>query len=688
MEVRKRGTKFKAEKGMLLPVLVFLVGIAILVTLGYHFQKNQDSLQQSKVELNAVTYAEHLRLDIMQGLGITETLERILVNNDGVINKFPQVAENMMDDCIQNIQLAPEGVVTEIYPEAGNEAGKIDLLHDKDRGESSRYGRDNDVITMQGPFTLKQGGSGIAVRNPVFLEREDGQREFWGFTIVIIRVPEIFAESIKALSDFGYDYRLSKTVAPWDDTYVEVYGSEAQMDRAVTYCFEAGDTGWRLEVQPKDGWSSGGNLHLMFGCGVLILLLLSGLITVLTLLRRTKASEGEMTELNRKLQETLDLANAASVAKTNFISNMSHDIRTPMNAIVGYTTIALGQNPEEKTRECLEKIRESSDHLLTLINDVLDISRIESGKLVITPVKTDIRKVVDDVLSIIRGFTVGRELNIEVRREPLSNPYVLADDIRIREVLVNVLSNAVKFTRDGGTVTFSADYLPGEDGKINVRYVISDTGIGMSPEFQKHIFEEFTQEHSDARTQYTGTGLGMTIAKKYVELMHGTISVQSKQGQGSTFAIELPLEQTDDAPKSEKAARTKGTQLSGHRVLLAEDNDLNAAIAQIFLENWGMSVQRVVNGAEAVKAFSEAPEGSFDVILMDIMMPVMNGLTAAKAIRALARPDAGTIPIIALTANAFSEDVQKCLDAGMNAHIAKPLDVNAMEETLKSVLDR
>ena len=426
----------------------------------------------------------------------------------------------------------------------------------------------------------------------------------------------------------------------------------------------------------------------MFGCGVLILLLLSGLITVLTLLRRTKASEGEMTELNRKLRETLDLANAASVAKTNFISNMSHDIRTPMNAIVGYTTIALGQNPEEKTRECLEKIRESSDHLLTLINDVLDISRIESGKLVITPVKTDIRKVVDEVLSIIRGFTVGRELNIEVRREPLSNPYVLADDIRIREVLVNVLSNAVKFTRDGGTVTFSADYLPGEDGKINVRYVISDTGIGMSPEFQKHIFEEFTQEHSDARTQYTGTGLGMTIAKKYVELMHGTISVQSKQGQGSTFAIELPLEQADNAPKPEKAARTKGTQLSGHRVLLAEDNDLNAAIAQIFLENWGMSVQRVVNGAEAVKVFSEAPEGSFDVILMDIMMPVMNGLTAAKAIRALARPDAGTIPIIALTANAFSEDVQKCLDAGMNAHIAKPLDVNAMEETLKSVLDR
>lgn len=215
----KNDKKLRIEKYLFIPVMVFLVGIIVLGTIAYHFNKNQNSLIYSKVELNAMTYAEHMRLDIMQGINVTNTLEQILVNNDGNINKFPEIAESMMADYIQSIQIAPGGKVTEIYPAAGNEAGKIDLLNDKDRGEISRYGRDHDIITMQGPFELKQGGSGIAVRNPVFMERDNGQKEFWGFTIVMIRVPDIFSESIRALSDFGYDYALFKTSAPWDDTY-------------------------------------------------------------------------------------------------------------------------------------------------------------------------------------------------------------------------------------------------------------------------------------------------------------------------------------------------------------------------------------------------------------------------------------------------------------------------------------
>lgn len=668
MEVQKEKTKLQKWKDLALPIGVFLVGIVVLLTLGYHFKKNQDSLQQSKVELNVVTYAEHLRLDLMQGIGLTETLERILINNDGVINKFPQTAETMMQDYIQSIQIAPGGTVTEIYPEEGNEAGKIDLLNDKDRGEISRYGRDNDVITMQGPFTLKQGGSGIAVRNPVFLERENGQREFWGFAIVIIRVPEIFSESLRALSDFGYDYRLSKTKAPWDDSLVEVYGSGAALDRAVTYSFEAGDTSWLLEVQPKAGWSGGVNYHLIFACCILILLLLTGLISVITLLRRTA-------ELNRRLQETLDLANAASVAKTKFISNMSHDIRTPMNAIVGYTAIAMSMEPKEQVRGCLDKIKESSDHLLTLINDVLALSRIESGKQALNPVQTDIRMVVDEVLSIIQGFTVGRELKIEVHREPLSNPYVQVDAVRVREILVNVLSNAVKFTRDGGTITFSASCAPLEPGKIRVTYVISDTGIGMSEEFQQHIFEEFTQENSGARTQYKGTGLGMSIVKKYVDMLQGTISMESRKGEGTTFTVTLPMELTEAPVQPEKP---ETVDLSGLRILLVEDNDLNAEIAQAYLKKEGVLVTRASNGQEAVEIFSQAQPGTFDGILMDIMMPMMDGLTATRAIRSLGRPDAKTIPILAMTANAFEEDAQKCLEAGMNAHLSKPLDVRRL----------
>lgn len=689
MNHQRENAKRNGERDLILPVLVFFVGIIVVVTLAYHFQKNQESLQQSRVELNAVTYAEHLRLDLMQGIGTTETLKRIIINGDGVINNFSRVAEDMMEDFVQSIQLAPGGVVTDIYPEAGNEAGKIDLIHDKDRGEISRYGRDNNVITMQGPFTLKQGGSGIAVRNPVFLEKGDGQREFWGFAIVIIRVPEIFSESIKALSDFGYDYRLSKTKSPWDDSYVEVYGSGAQMGRAVTYQFDVGDTAWLLEVQPNAGWGSGSqSLHLILGCGMLIVLLLSGMIAVITLLHRTKRTERQTAGLNRKLQETLDAANAASVAKTNFINNMSHDIRTPMNAIMGYTTIALKHSLDARTKECLEKISESSEHLLTLINDVLDLSRIESGKVAVTPVPTDIRTVVDEVLAITRGFTAGRELNLVVQRAELETPYVLADALRIREVLVNILGNAVKFTRDGGTITFAADYTPAKDGKITVKYVISDTGIGMSQEFQQHLFEEFTQENSDARTQYKGTGLGMAIVKRYVEMMDGTIHVQSEKNVGTTFTIELPLELSGNTEAGKKKAADVSANLSGIRVLLVEDNNLNAEIAQILLEERGMTITRAANGKEALDAFAQSTAGTFDVILMDIMMPVMDGITATKSIRALDRLDAKTVPILAMTANAFEEDAKKCLDAGMNAHLAKPLDIQKVIAAIAQFCNR
>ena len=684
MKDQKNTVKLKVERDWFLPILVFLIGLVVVGTLRYHFKKNQESLVQSKAELNATTYAEHMRLDLMQGINTTITLKQILTSNDGQIRKFPEIAESMMTDFIQSIQLAPGGVVTDIYPEQGNEAGKIDLLNDKDRGEISRYGRDNNVITMQGPFNLKQGGSGIAVRNPVFLENKNGKQEFWGFTIVIIRVPEIFSESVKALSNFGYDYQLFKSKSPWDETYIGVYGSETQMEHAVTYEFEVGDTKWLLEVQPKGGWSSNQNYHLMIACGLLISLLIAGLVAVITLLKRTKETERQTEKLNCRLQETLDLANAGSVAKTKFINNMSHDIRTPMNAIMGYTAIALKLDPEEKTRECLEKINKSSEQLLTLINDVLDISRIESGKLKITPVRTDIRTIVDDVLSITQGFTVGRELKVIVQRNKLDTPYVLADPIRIREVLVNVLSNAVKFTKDGGTITFGADYEKAADGKkITVKYVISDTGIGMSEDFQRHIFDEFAQENSDARTQYKGTGLGMSIVKQYVDLMQGTILVQSKKNEGTTVTIKIPLELTEEVPTTEKVIPK---DLSGLRCLLVEDNDLNAEIAQILLEDQGITVTRVSDGKQAVEIFEKKPADTFDLILMDIMMPVMNGLEATKAIRSCSRPDSKTIPIIAMTANAFQEDAKKCLEAGMNAHLAKPLQIEKVVETIAKIM--
>ena len=389
------------------------------------------------------------------------------------------------------------------------------------------------------------------------------------------------------------------------------------------------------------------------------------------------------------LKEAQD-ANAANIAKTTFLNHMSHDIRTPMNAIVGFTDIAMKRKPDKEVENCLKKIRQSSEYLMTLINDVLDISRIESGKLEYKPVPVDFRNMTDTVLSIARGYIENRDLNFCVSREELKTPYVMADELRIREVLLNIISNAVKFTKDGGTISFAAENAPGnDDHHIIIRYRISDTGIGMSEEFQSRIFDEFSQENDGARTSYKGTGLGMAIAKKYVDLMGGKIAVSSRQGVGSTFTVEIPLRIAEQVLTEKEEKLRKDMDLHGLHVLLAEDNDLNAEIAVSLLEEQGMIVTRAADGKSALLQFCNTAPGTFDLILMDIMMPEMNGYETTKAIRNLSnRPDGKEIPIIAMTANAFAEDVQAALDAGMDDHVAKPMDMDILISAIEKCVKR
>lgn len=389
------------------------------------------------------------------------------------------------------------------------------------------------------------------------------------------------------------------------------------------------------------------------------------------------------------LKEAQD-ANAANIAKTTFLNHMSHDIRTPMNAIVGFTDIAMKRKPDKEVENCLKKIRQSSEYLMTLINDVLDISRIESGKLEYKPVPADLRDIINTVSSIARGYMENRDLNFCVSREELKTPYVMADELRIREVLLNIISNAVKFTKDGGTISFVAENCPGNDEHhVIVRYRISDTGIGMSEEFQSRIFDEFTQENDGARTSYKGTGLGMAIAKKYVDLMGGKIEVSSRQGIGSTFTVEIPLRIAEQVLTEKEEKLRKDMDLHGLHVLLAEDNDLNAEIAVSLLEEQGMIVTRAADGKSALLQFCNTAPGTFDLILMDIMMPEMNGYETTKAIRNLSdRPDGKEIPIIAMTANAFAEDVQAALDAGMDDHVAKPMDMDILISAIEKCVKR
>ena len=282
------------------------------------------------------------------------------------------------------------------------------------------------------------------------------------------------------------------------------------------------------------------------------------------------------------------------------------------------------------------------------------------------------------------GFLSNRSLSFFTNIEEPEATCVLADTVRIREVLVNILGNAVKFTEDGGSIHFETSYHPGADARqIMVRYRVSDTGIGMTEEFIEHIFDEFSQEENNARTHYKGTGLGMAITKRYVDLMGGTISVKSRKGEGSTFTVELPLELTDESNVRKQGYSNTNVDLTGVKILLAEDNDLNAEIAMVQLEELGIRVTRAADGKEAVKTFAENPPGTFDLIFMDIMMPEMNGYEATETIRSMNnRPDCLSIPIIAMTANAFAEDVQASLDAGMNGHIAKPI---VIDEVIKAI---
>ena len=443
-----------------------------------------------------------------------------------------------------------------------------------------------------------------------------------------------------------------------------------------------------VAVSTMDMMNATVRTQTLFMSMMAILMLLAG-ISFVNVQRSSQRVKLEQ-ETNRELNRLRMAAESANAAKSTFLNNMSHDIRTPMNAIIGFTNIALKQNPNPEIKAYLDKIRDSSEHLLTLINDVLDISRIESGKMQFSPVPVDITEVADTAANVTYGFLSNRNITFRCNLEKPETPYVLADALRIREVLVNILGNAVKFTNDGGQITFDASYRPGKDARHMIAcYRVADTGVGMSPEFVAHIFDEFSQEESSARTRYKGTGLGMAITKRYVDLMGGTIMIESKKGEGSTFTVELPLEVTDESRVQKRDPGAGSQELANVKVLMAEDNDLNAEIATIQLEELGIQVTGAADGREAVNRFAQNPAGTFDIILMDIMMPEMNGFEATAAIRGLPdRPDALRIPIIAMTANAFAEDVQASLDAGMNGHLSKPIVMDEVQKTIARNLNR
>ena len=387
-------------------------------------------------------------------------------------------------------------------------------------------------------------------------------------------------------------------------------------------------------------------------------------------------------QMKRELEYQQHVAEARISARNDFLANMSHDIRTPMNAIVGYTNIAKSRmdDPAEITN-ALEKIGSSSHYLLSLINDILDISKIESGKIQVNPGPCDLESIFRHIEDITALQARNKSLIITYQHGSVRHVKVNADELRIEQVLVNIVSNAIKYTPSGKTVDLIAEEEPAAGNKNLYRFIVRDTGIGISEEYLPHIFESFTREEKTTVNRIQGTGLGLAITAKVVELMGGTISVKSTLGEGSEFTVELELEALE-IENEEKDTHNEIADLVGYRVLLVEDNDINAEIAEMILSQYGIEVDLAGNGQIGLERVQQHESGYYAAVLMDIQMPVMNGYEATKAIRALEQDYYKTLPIIAMSANAYDDDVKACLAAGMNAHIAKPYNPDELLKTL------
>ena len=382
-------------------------------------------------------------------------------------------------------------------------------------------------------------------------------------------------------------------------------------------------------------------------------------------------------------------AEAANEAKTEFLQRMSHDIRTPINGICGFVNMADHYADDmEKQTEYRTKVKEASNLLLELVNDVLDMSKLESGEIVLEDIPFNLSSISREVFVVIEQMAAEQNIQIEWEKKEITHRDFIGSPGYVKRVMMNILSNAVKYNRENGHIYISCMEIPSKQPEMTtMEFVCRDTGIGMSEEFQKCVFEPFAQEHTGSRTKFAGTGLGMSIAKNLIEKMGGSISFESEEGVGTTFVIRVPFKINLEADKRVEQGDVSEKSIKGLHILLVEDNELNMEIAEFVLQNGGADVTKAWNGKEAVELFRKSEPGGFDAILMDIMMPVMNGYEATKMIRSLDREDAKTIPIIAMTANAFTEDRQKAKEAGMNEHIVKPVDVELLIKVIHKLVE-
>ena len=599
-------------------------------------------------------------------------------------NTFSELAEKIPneDGVIKAFELAPEGIVTDIYPKQGNEgAFGLDMLQEHERKKDAILARDSGKYTLGGPYQLKQGGTGALLFNPVYQDNNSEQDEFWGFVILVIDWDRFIGEiNLDYLNDADFCYRIWTYDRGSSDKIILAESQDNMSDNILTVECAVPNNTWYFDIIPSEGWSPRSYWIMCIVISYVFSLLIA---TVFYLISSKKHRERQY---EAELEKSAEQAKNANEAKTRFLFNMSHDSRTPMNAIVGFSGL-LEKNlqNERKAKEYLEKIQSSSNLLLRIINQVLEMARIESGTAVLQLKAEDMDALFHRVNTVFEEDVRKKNLQYHAVLD-VRHHYVVCDQTKLQEIMLNIISNAIKYTPEGHSIYVEVHEAVSENPS-KIRYIFSceDTGIGMSEEYLPHIYEEFSREHSTTENKVPGTGLGLPIIKSMIELMGGSIQVESRQGIGTKFTIDLSFDIAlkEEVYGSEDTIESSAIHtIKGKRILLVEDNELNAEIAKTVLEDVGALITRAENGQQALELFKEKPAGTFDVILMDLMMPVMDGYTATRKIRELERSDAKTVPIIAMTANAFQEDAEKCIAVGMNAHLAKPLDIEKVKKTI------
>ena len=662
-------------------LITFLAAFFIGVFLLYNLEKDEKTTGKYMAQITE----KRVRARLDQYIMLSDLLGNYISAGENLNeNTFSELAEKIPneDGVIKAFELAPEGIVTDIYPKQGNEgAFGLDMLREHERKKDAVLARKSGKYTIGGPYQLKQGGTGALLFNPVYQDNNSDKGEFWGFVILVIDWNRFIGEiNLDYLSDADFCYRIWTYDRDSSDRIILAESQGDMPDDILTVECAVPNNTWYFDIIPSEGWSPRSYWIMCIVISYVFSLLIA---TVFYLIFSKKHRERQY---EAELEKSAEQAKNANEAKTRFLFNMSHDIRTPMNAIVGFSGL-LEKNlqNEKKAKEYLGKIQSSSNLLLMIINQILEMARIESGTAVLQLKAEDMDALFHRVNTVfeedIRKKNLQYHADLDVRHH-----YVVCDQTKLQEIMLNIISNAIKYTPEGHSIHVKVHEAVSENPS-RIRYIFSceDTGIGMCEEYLPHVYEEFSREHTTTENKVQGTGLGLSIIKSMIELMGGSIQVESRQGIGTKFTVDFSF----DIASKEEVYGNQNTMkppeihtIKGTRILLVEDNELNAEIAKTVLEDVGALITRVEDGQQAVELFEEKPAGTFDAILMDLMMPVMDGYTATKKIRSSERSDAKTIPIIAMTANAFQEDAEKCIAVGMNAHLAKPLDIEKVKTTI------